>query len=94
MTILLDVKDVATIGELVFNHRVEASRPRDHQSLRVVYNRSSLHHDMLQFEETLGAKDVFETSYIVVSIWLLCLVKICFSIRDFSATYKGGATNR
>jgi hypothetical protein len=49
---------------------------------------------MLRFEEALGAEDVFETNYIVELIGLLCLVKICFLIRDFSATYEGGEINR
>jgi hypothetical protein len=48
---------------------------------------------MFGFEETLGAEDVLETSYMVVSIGLLCPVRICFSINDFGATYEGGATN-
>ena len=49
---------------------------------------------MLRLEETLGAEDVFETSSMVVSIWLLCLVKIGFSIGDFNTTYEGSAINR
>jgi hypothetical protein len=38
---------------------------------------------MLPFEETLGAENVFETGYMVVSIGLLCLVKVCFPLSDF-----------
>ena len=49
---------------------------------------------MLRFEETLGTEDVFRTSYMVESIGLLCLVKICFPISDFSATYEDGELNR
>jgi hypothetical protein len=49
---------------------------------------------MLRFEETLGTEDVFETSHMVESIGLLCQVKICLPISDFSATYEGGEINR
>jgi hypothetical protein len=48
---------------------------------------------MLRFKEALGTKDVFKTSYIVELIQLLCLVKICFLISVFSATYVGGKIN-
>ena len=43
--------------------------------------------------ETLGTEDVFETSCMVESIGLLCLVRICFPIIDISGTYEGGELN-
>jgi hypothetical protein len=49
---------------------------------------------MVRFEETLGTEQVFKASYMVESIGLLCLVKICFPISVFSATYVGGEINR
>ena len=37
---------------------------------------------------------MFETSHMIESIGLLCLVKICFPISDFSATYEDGELDR
>lgn len=50
--------------------------------------------DMLRFEKTLEIEDGFETSFMVESIGLFCLVETCFPISDFSATYEGGEINR
>jgi hypothetical protein len=41
------------------------------ESLRI-----SLHRGMLRLEETLGAEDVFETSYVVVSVWVIRTGKV------------------
>ena len=49
---------------------------------------------MLRFEEARGTEDVFKTSYMVELIRLLCLVKFCFLISDFSVAYEDGGSDR
>ncbi len=65
-----DVKGTAIVGEPVLNHWVEARRPGDRRSQYVICRRSSFHLDVVRFEESAEVEDVFQTSYMIVSIWL------------------------
>jgi hypothetical protein len=49
---------------------MEARRPGDRRSQYVICRRSSFHLDVVRFEETAEVEDVFQTGYMIVSIWL------------------------